>query len=304
MGHRKLRAILDDYAAVTAIKPDTRRLHEIGLAHFERFLNHEPLLADLNDLTVAKFLQWRAGKVRQETLRGDACKLLALWRWCAGGKRRWCDPPEVKAPPPSHRLPQALDREQLERLWGVARLYPNRVGTLPGHIVLTAWLYVLWDTSERIKAVYLIERDYIDVKGGWITIEPEVRKGGREGRLYKIRDKTVAALGKLLEVYQGERPFGECSLCNFYKHWAVMRNEAGLPRWATPHTIRRSHASHLVASGGDARASLGHSSDVITNRHYVDPRISGSGKQPCDLLFDPGKTELPGKPSWWRKWLG
>ena len=302
MTEAKLRVILEDYAAITGISGDTKRLHLICLTHFERFLNREPLIADLNDLTYAKFVAWRSPKVSQETLRGDCCKLLALWRWCSGGKRRWIDPPEVKAPQPAYRLPKALDREQLERLWKVATTYPQRVGTLPGHIVLTAWLYVLWDTSERIGAVHHIRRDDIDLARGWIMVNPEVRKNGREGRLYKVRPAAVQALKRLLEIYEGEMPFAECSLSNWYKHWAVVRNKAGLPRWATPHTIRKSHASHLVASGGDARASLGHSSDVVTNRHYLDARITGEGKSPCDLLFDPGESCI--EPPWWRRLLG
>lgn len=299
MPDQNLRAILDDYAAITGIAGDTKRLHLICLTHLERFLKREPALADLNDLTYAKFVAWRSPKVSQETIRGDCCKLLALWRWCAGGKRRWVDPPEVKAPQPAYRLPKALDRAQLERLWEVARVYPQRVGTLPGNIVLTAWLYVLWDTSERIGAVHQIRRDNIDLTRGWIMVDPEDRKGGQQGRLYKVRPTTVAALTSLLAIYQGELPFGECTVNSLYRHWAVLRNEAGLPRWATPHTIRKSHASHLVASGGDARASLGHSSDVVTNRHYLDARITGEGKSPCDLLFDPGK-ESAERP-WWRR---
>ena len=298
MTRQSLRTILADYAAITGIQPDTRRLHEICLTHLERFLGHEPLVADLTDLTYARFVAWRSPRVAHETLRGDCNKLLALWRWCAGGKRRWCDAPEVKAPAPSHRLPQALDKEQLERLWKVAQVYPRLVGTLPGNVVLTAWLYVLWDTSERIGAVHQIRRDNCDLRDGWIMIEPEHRKGGSQGRLYKIRPATVRALERLLAVYPGDQPFAECSLCNYYKHWPVLRAEAALPRWATPHTFRKSHASHLTAAGGDARASLGHSSDVVTVRHYIDPRISKRGVEPCDVLFDPGDHH------WWQRWLG
>lgn len=283
-----LRVILDDYAAITKLTDGTLRLHSIAITHFERFLQREAILSDFSDLTVAKFIQWRTAKVAQNTLHGDCCKLLALWRWCAGGRRKWIEPPEIEAPKPSHHLPQALDQEQLERLWAVAATYPRLVGTLPGNIYLIALLYVLWDTSERVGAVHQIERDLVDLKGGWITIEPETRKGGKQGRIYKIRPATVSALKNLLAVYDGPRPFAECSLNNIYKHWPTLRTEAALPKWATPHTIRKSHASHLVAMGGDARASLGHSSDVITNRHYIDCRIAGGGSQPCEVLFDPG----------------
>jgi integrase len=288
-----LRAILDDYAAINGITAGTKRLYTICLKHLERSLGHEPTLEDLNDLTYAKFVDWRKPNVAHETLRGDCNKLLALWRWCSTGKRRWVEPPEVKAPDPSWRLPKALDKEQLERLWEVASVYPKLVGTLPGNVVLTALLYTLWDTSERIGAVHQIHRENIDLKGAWLFVEPDTRKGGKEGRLYKIRPATVAALEKLLLIYEGEQPFAECALNNYYKHWPYLRSEAELPKWATPHTIRKSHASHLTRLGGDARLSLGHCTDAVTNRHYIDRRIAGDGKQPCDLLFDPGCTSEP-----------
>jgi hypothetical protein len=42
----------------------------------------------------------------------------------------------------------------------------------------------------------------------------------------------------------------------------------------------------LKLGGGDAAASLGHSSEQITIRSYYDPRIVAS-RQPVSLLFNP-----------------
>lgn len=298
MKSEKLRAVAETYCTVTAVTSGTKRLHLITLTHLERYLERPAIVGDLCDLTYARYVEYRKPKVQHETLRGECNKLLALWRWCAGGNRRWIDAPEVKAPLPNFRLPKALEREQLERLWKVAAIYPRLVGTLPGNIVMLALLYVLWDSSERIGACHKIQRDNIDLKRGFIMVEPESRKGGRQGRLYKIRPATAKALNRLLAIYDGPLPFAECSLTNLYKHFPYLRAEAGLPRWVTFHTLRKSHASHLVAGGGDARLSLGHSSDVITNRHYLDPKITGKGNQPCDILFDPGQQ------SWWKRVLG
>jgi integrase len=296
-----LSAIIELYCTVTGVTSGTKRLHLIWLTHFERFLDREPVVADLTDLTYARYVQWRSPKVSSETVRGECNKILAVWRWCSGGNRRWIDGPEVKAPQPQYRLPKALDREQLERLWAVAKVYPRLIGSLPGNVVLSALLYVLWDTSERIGAVHQIDRDNVDLKRGFIIVEPESRKGGTQGRIYKVRPATVEAIAKLLAIYRGQHPFAECSVNNYYQHWYMVRTEAALPRWVTFHTLRKSHASHLVAMGGDARLSLGHSSDTITNRHYVDQRIASEGQQPCDLLFDPGQAS--GK-SWWKRMMG
>lgn len=298
MRTEKLCAIVDLYCTVKGVTAATKRLHRIWLLHFTRFMECEPLVADLTDLNFAGYVEWRLEKVERGTVRGECHKLLAVWNYCSEGNRRWIPSPEVKAPAPEFNVPKALDREQLERLWEAARKYPRLVGTLPGHIVLTSLLYVLWDTSERIGAAYRIERDNIDLKRGFIAIDPKSRKGGKQGRLYKIRPATVSALTQLLVLYSGERPFAECSLNNYYQHWYLLREMADLPGWASPKRLRSSHASHYAAMGGDARSSLGHSSEVITNRHYIDPRIASAGQQPCDVLFDPAQKP---QPSMWQR---
>jgi len=295
MRTEKLESTIDLYCTITGVTKGTKRLHEIWLLHLERMLRRVAIVDDFSDLNYAKYVEYRTPKASHETIRGECCKLLAVWRWCAGGNRRWIDFPEVKALLPQYRLPKALDKEQLERLWQAARTYPKIVGTLPGNLVFTALLYVLWDTSERIGAVHKIHRDNIDLVRGWVMIDPTDRKGGRQGRLYKIRPATVTALRDLMQAFNGPQPFGECTANNLYQHFPYLRTAANLPRWVTFHTIRKSHASHLTAMGGDARLSLGHSSDVITNRHYIDSRIAGEGKSPSDILFDPGQR------SWWKK---
>jgi integrase len=65
---------------------------------------------------------------------------------------------------------------------------------------------------------------------------------------------------------------------------------AGLPTDAKSkfQRIRRSHATHLHIAGGDATASLGHSSDSITRRHYLDVRLL-SRQSAEKLLFRPGR---------------
>jgi hypothetical protein len=54
-------------------------------------------------------------------------------------------------------------------------------------------------------------------------------------------------------------------------------------RSCKPQKMRRSHASHLKAAGGDATASLMHESDSTTRKSYLDPSITDS--PPAAKLF-------------------
>lgn len=60
---------------------------------------------------------------------------------------------------------------------------------------------------------------------------------------------------------------------------------AGLPsgRDCKPQRLRRSHATHLKAAGGDPTLALGHSSEEVTRRYYLDPVILGD-ESPAALL--------------------
>ena len=57
---------------------------------------------------------------------------------------------------------------------------------------------------------------------------------------------------------------------NFRKQWRSARDELGF-QWVTPHTFRKTVGTLLEASSGMAVASaqLGHSSENVTRKHYV-----------------------------------
>lgn len=57
---------------------------------------------------------------------------------------------------------------------------------------------------------------------------------------------------------------------NFRKQWRSARDELGFS-WVTPHTFRKAVGTVLAGSQGMAAASaqLGHSSEQVTSRHYV-----------------------------------
>lgn len=267
--------------------PGTHRLHRFAAASYGGYLEREALLADLSDLTYARWLVWRSARASPATVSGEARKLLAAWRWAAAGKRQWIDGPDVTAPQSVAKLPRALTRSQLELLWLNAEQSQCSLAGVPYRVYFTALLYVLWDTSERIGAVLQLRRE--EIAGDWLAFPAGTRKDGRP-RAYKIRQRTVAALDELSQCTERPQLFALRSQSTINYHWRRLIIDAGLPAWVTPHTIRRCHATHAEISGADPSQNLGHSSRQVTVASYIDPVIVGEHRpQPCDLLFDPGR---------------
>jgi len=265
-----LAVVLKRYLAVnvTIRKARTRDSYINLLDHLKTYLDREPVVADLNDETVARYWRWREEGVSRNTVNGEACTLLAFWRWCA--RKQLCDDPDVKAPPRQKRRPQALSMDQMRRLFATGLTMPGRIGDVPANVFWQALLHVLWQTGERKGAVSQLKWTSIDLEGGWITYPPETRKFGQEELVRPINADAIAALQELRKHTPGD-PFAEVRRSQFYAHFKTLTTSADVPDWCTPHTIRKSVASNLPTLE-DARRMLGHSNAAITARNYYDER--------------------------------
>ena len=288
MQQEKLIFAVEKYCAVKTLCPSTKKLYRRAVAVYGEFLKREPLIGDLEDVQFSRWMESRCQQVARETLRGEAAKLLAVWRWAAMPKRAsWgVLAPEIQSPESFYTVPRALTRKQLRTLFRYVSQMDDYIVLIPSNIYLLALLYLAWDTSERIGALLKFERG--DLNGRWLTVYPGNRKGRiKYGRTYKLRRSTVRHLNRLLGYTNANKPFQLVKAATLYKRFRRIREAAGLPQWTTFHSIRRSHASHLHAAGGDARQSLGHSTDAVTIRSYLDPTLCQKGKAPSSLLFDP-----------------
>jgi integrase len=289
----QLENIVENYCAIKGLCPTTRKLYRRSVALYSGHLKRPATVGDFEDLVFSRWLEIRSLEVARETLRGEAAKLLSLWRWCSEPRRAWVLPPEVRSPESYYRVPQSLTHEQLTMLWRYISGLTGRIESVRESTFWLALLGVLWDSAERIGAIRQMHRS--DLDGRTLAVYPSQRKGRRKfGRTYKLSRSSSGSLRELIEAAGVEHPFELLTKDALYKRFRRIRLLAGLPGWVTFHTLRRSHASHLTAAGGDARRSLGHSSEGVTDRCYRDPRIADRGSQPSDLLFNP----LP----WWRRW--
>lgn len=260
---------------------NTARLYGCTIRAFERWLRYDPTLADLTDLTISRFLEYRATYRSPYTAEKERTQLLSLWRFAADRgflKDRPCVPP---APLPE-RIPTAWTLDQLQSLMRSAAATRGFVGKVAAGVWYAALLSVLWETAERIGAILQCRAE--DFADPVLTVRAEYRKGGKRDRVYRLSPETCAIVSQA----RGEKNVFDWPLSHEYL-WTKYRDvvaRAGLGhgRKCGFHQLRRSAASHFAALGGDAVKLLDHSSPRITHRWYLDRRLTDKDPPPCEVL--------------------
>lgn len=265
--------------------PETRRLLRVVIRNFEKFLRREGVAADLTDEQIKHFgMARRAAGLALSTIDGELSKLMAIKRYAAD--RGLTPRPMLRIAKSQSPTPVAFLRWQIRRLWREAQRSKATIGGVPGSLYWPSLLDLLWDSGERIRAIYRLDRRDIDLRGRWVTFRE--RKGQGAVLVKRIRRKTAKQLRKLMQSNTEDRLFSVVCLGTIYHQYETLLTDAGLPtdRHSKFHCLRKSHASYLHLAGGDSRASLGHATEAVTIKHYHDVKITGS-KQAIDYLFSP-----------------
>ena len=273
--------------------PETRRLLRVVIRNFEKFLGHPGDPSELSDQQIKRYgMARRASGLALSTVDGELSKLMAIKRYAAD--RGLTPRPMLRIAKSQTPTPVAFVRWQIRRLWREAGRSQASIGGVHGAVYWLALLNLLWDSGERIRAIYRLQRSDIDLRGRWVTFRE--RKGQGRTIVKRVRRSTAKCLRTLMQAHAHDQLFAVVSIGTIYHQYETLLSDAGLPtdRHSKFHCLRKSHASYLHLAGGDSRASLGHSSEAITVRHYHDPKITET-EQPVDLLFDP----LP----WWARML-
>lgn len=276
------------------------RLWKIMFRMFDRFLQREGTIADLNDDTVSKFCTWRKNKgAAPATVNRDLMSILALWRWChrMGMVSDW---PTVKKYPEPIRTPIAWTEDQFNTLLKAAALAQGdmRGGQIRFCDFWTALLLMAFDTGERIGALLSVEWQDVDLDQRFVRFRAETRKGRRRDHLLEFSAETAAAIEKIRPRLKKGTVFPWPYSINYiWLCYGELLQSAGLPsdRSRKFHCVRKTTASYVEAAGGDATKTLGHASRATTER-YIDQRIARV-KPAYTLLFRPqlSTTQQPPK---------
>jgi integrase len=283
--------------------PATTRLYGCTLRTFGRWLGRPAEVADLEEMTLARYLEHRAGEVAALTVEKERTQLVAL----AGlaFERRLLDvKPQCPPGPIPERVPVAWSLDELRRLLAAAAdpmTFVSKMGRKPifrrldgngtptgDHLwrsrFFTALVSVLWESGERVGA--MLEATVEDFSPPYLLVRAEARKGRKRDRLYRLTPATCDLVARLIDGRTAGRIFDwQLTRTYLWSQFGRVVKAAGLDgRRVRFHSIRRSAASHYAAAGGNAVAMLDHSSPRITARWYLDPRIADQTERPCDVL--------------------
>jgi integrase/recombinase XerD len=187
---------------------------------------------------------------------------------------------ELRAPRSRARLPQVLSRDE------VARLLEQPRGTSPAALRDRALLETMYACGLRASEAVGLELSDVDLDEGLLC----ARGKGSKERIVPIGRQAVAALlaysragrGMLLgagrpgaargqtRLFVNNRG-GALSCQGLYKIVQGHARSAGLHERMSPHTLRHSFATHLLAGGCDLRSlqeMLGHA-DLATTQVYT-----------------------------------
>jgi len=243
-------------------------------------------LIALKSLTITDMRAWMASLRREElTSRSIARKLSSVksfFRWL--GEREGCEATAVlnaRAPKFQAKLPRPLPVEATRDLIGALQLQSSEPWVGARDVAVVTLLYGCGLRISEALSLTMADAPLPQVLR--IT-----GKGGKE-RVVPVIDAARTAVDQYLKacpfasnegpLFRGVRG-GALSPRLIQKVMQAARLQLGLPASATPHAMRHSFATHLLAAGGDLRAIqelLGHASlsttqayTAVDARHLLD----------------------------------
>lgn len=280
-----LLELLERYlpACVRGASPNTKRLYLHTIRSFQKFLGHEPTIADLTNENIENHM-WAVvnSGCSPQTANKNRSQLICLWSY-ANRETLLPNQPSVPALKEPEIVPLGWMPDEVAALLRAAERDDSMVGDSPARIYFPAMLRLCLDTGERIGALRQLSRNAL--QGQFIHVPASVRKSKTRDKLYRLNDDTVEWIARLLTTHREKLIFPWPYKPNYiYNRFDRILERAGLPtdRRSKFHRIRRTVASAVARAGGDPTAALDHSSPKTT-RKYLDPRIVG-GTQTCEIL--------------------
>ncbi|MBX3532813.1 MAG: tyrosine recombinase XerC [Xanthobacteraceae bacterium] len=274
---------LEFIATERRLSPKTCEAYARDVSFFLEFLTehlgHAPKLADLSKLAPAdirSFLAFRRGNgVEARTLQRSLAAARSFARYLEREGRGKSDAlSAVRAPKIAKTLPRPLDATSALALADPAtRRYEERELWVLARDA--AVLSLLYGAGLRIAEALSLTRNQIPASGTADTIT--VTGKGNKTRMVPLLPQITQAINDYIAicpfdlpaeepVFRGEKG-GPLSPRIVQLAMERMRGALGLPDSATPHTLRHSFATHLLARGGDLRSIqelLGHASLATT----------------------------------------
>ncbi len=181
------------------------------------------------------------------------------------------DPTELLEAPRTHpALPKFLSEAEVDALLAAAHGRPPAQA-----LVMVAALEILYATGLRVSELLALPANALTGDSALLMVSG---KGGRE-RMVPLSDAARAAAARLhprrprpRHLFPGRDPAQPLTRQAFAVNLKLVALEAGLdPARVSPHVLRHSFASHMLARGADLRSLqllLGHA-DIATTQIYT-----------------------------------
>jgi integrase/recombinase XerD len=283
---RRLTDLVLDFLAYLELERglsrNTLEAYRSDLQQFDQFLGRrklDPLDVAPADIAafVSELAEGRGDKraVVSATLQRKIACLRSFYRHLRREQIIEHDPTaELRSPRKRARLPNVLSRDEVQLLLSQPR------GTSPAALRDRALLETMYACGLRASEAIALERSELDLEAGLLR----ARGKGSKERLVPIGSKAIETLHaylargrpRLVGLNDEQQVFvnlrgGGLSRQGLYKIVQRHARSAGLEHRMSPHTLRHTFATHLLAGGCDLRSlqeMLGHA-DIGTTQIYT-----------------------------------
>lgn len=271
---RHIEAFLEMLAAERGAARNTLAAYAADLTDFSRFAEQRgagPARAG-TEMVQAYMAGLQSAGLSARTAARRLSALRQFHRFLLQEGVRTNDPTALLDTPRLPRaLPKYLSEAEVDALLAAAGRHPGRPGA-----VARAALEILYATGMRVSELLSLPRTALTGDAALLLIRG---KGGKE-RMVPLSDAArdaAAALAATTDkggrfLFPGRDPRKAMTRQGFFLLLKQIALEAGLdPTRVSPHVLRHSFASHLLARGADLRSLqllLGHS-DIATTQIYT-----------------------------------
>ena len=274
--------LLDQFLSYLTVEKGLAKKTLEAYSHdLNRFLNYlqEKKIEDVLGVTKldvrAFLLTLKAKKLSNKTVVRNLVAIRTFFRFLTQEGKLESNPVEdLESPQLAKTLPEILSLQEVEQLLETPK--PQT----PLGIRDRSMLEMLYATGMRVSELVSLQMNQLNLEGGYVLL---LGKGSKE-RAVPIGGEAIKRVSDYLKgarqkLSKGkESPFlflnrsgRKMSRQVFWKNIKSYGRRAGIRKKITPHLLRHSFASHLLARGADLRSVqmlLGHA-DISTTQIYT-----------------------------------